>query len=209
MMPEMIELGDLSFPSELPVLPLRGVVVYPMMWLPLTVGQERSIRLVDECLVESADRRFIALVSSRDPEVEEPDPDQVYHVGTVAIVHRMLKAPDGTVRLIVQGLERIRINQYIQEEPYLKAEVELLPDIEEESLEQEALMRTAQELFRRLVSLVPHMPEELETAAINATNARQLAYLVAASVRMEPSQAQEILETDPVTTKVGRSHVVL
>jgi ATP-dependent Lon protease len=202
MMPEMIELGDLSFPTELPVLPLRGVVVYPMMWLPLTVGQERSIRLVDECLVESADRRFIALVSSRDPEVEEPDPDQVYQVGTVALVHRMLKAPDGTVRLIVQGLERIRIDRYIQEEPYLKAEVTLLPDVEEESLEQEALMRTAQELFRRLVSLVPHMPEELETAAINATNARQLAYLVAASVRMEPAQAQEILETDPVTAKL-------
>src|SRR5512143_1567503 len=93
---------EFTIPAELPVLPLRGVVVYPMMWLPLTVGQERSIRLVDECLVESADRRFIALVSSRDPEVEEPTPDQVYQVGTVAIVHRMLKAPDGTVRLIVQ-----------------------------------------------------------------------------------------------------------
>src|SRR5512143_2367654 len=140
-MPEMIELGDVSFPSELPVLPLRGVVVYPMMWLPLTVGQERSIRLVDECLVESADRRFIALVSSRDPEVEEPSPDQVFQVGTVAVVHRMLKAPDGTVRLIGQGLDRIRIRKFLQEEPYLRAEVELFPDVEEESLEQEALMR--------------------------------------------------------------------
>ena len=201
-MAENIEVGDLSIPAELPVLPLRGVVVYPMMWLPLTVGQERSIRLVDEALVESSDRRYIGLVSSRDPEVDEPAPGQIYDVGTVAIVHRMLKAPDGTVRLIVQGLERIRIKNYTQNEPFLRAEVELLADVEEETLEQEALMRTAQDLFRRLVSLVPHMPEELETAAINATNARQLAYLVAASVRMEPAQAQEILETDPVREKL-------
>jgi ATP-dependent Lon protease len=208
-MASQIELGDLSFPSELPILPLRGVVVYPMMWLPLTVGQERSIRLVDEALAESSDRRFIGLVSSRDPEVDEPAPDQVYDVGTVAIVHRMLKAPDGTIRLIVQGLERMRVRQFAQVEPFLRGEVELLPDEEEESLEQEALMRTAQELFRRLVSLVPHMPEELETAAINATNARQLAYLIAASVRMEPAQAQEILETNPVREKLSKLNAFL
>ncbi len=133
-MPENIELGDVTFPSDLPVLPLRGVVVFPMMWLPLTVGQERSIRLVDECLVEAPERRFIALVAARDPDVEEPGPDQVHAVGTVAVVHRMLKAPDGTVRLIVQGLERIRITRFLQEQPYLRAEVELLPDVEGESL---------------------------------------------------------------------------
>src|SRR5271157_1067209 len=101
-MPENIELGDVTFPAELPVLPLRGVVVFPLMWLPLTVGQERSIRLVDDCLVEAPERRFIALVSARNPEEDEPGPDQVFSVGTVAVVHRMLKAPDGTVRLIVQ-----------------------------------------------------------------------------------------------------------
>ena len=197
-----IEIGDMTIPTELPILPLRGVVVYPMMWLPLTVGQERSIRLVDEALVESAERRFIGLFTAKNAEVEEPSPDQIHEIGTVAIVHRMLKAPDGTIRLIVQGIERIRIKRYLQEEPYLRAEIEVLPDVEDDSLEQEALMRTAQELFRRLVSLVPHMPEELETAAINATDARQLAYLIAASVRMEPAQAQEILEIDPVREKL-------
>ena len=201
-MPNNLEVGELTIPSELPVLPLRGVVVYPMMWLPLTVGQERSIRLVDEALVESAERRYIGLFTSRDVEVDEPSPDQIHEIGTVALVHRMLKAPDGTIRLIVQGVERIRVRRYLQEEPYLRAEVELVPDIEEPSLEQEALTRTAQDLFRRLVSLVPHMPEELETAAINATDARQLAYLIAASVRMEPAQAQQILEIDPVKEKL-------
>jgi ATP-dependent Lon protease len=203
------EQQELAVPDELPILPLRGVVVYPMMWLPLTIGQERSIRLVDDALADTHGQRIIGLVTSRDPEVEEPPPDQIYEVGTAAMVHRMLRAPDGTIRLIVQGLERIKIAEYIQQEPYLRAEIEVLPDDEESSLEQEALMRTTQELFRRLVGLVPHMPEELETAAINATSARQLAYLVAASVRMEPAQAQEILEIDEVREKLIKLNSIL
>jgi ATP-dependent Lon protease len=125
------------------------------------------------------------------------------------MVHRMLKAPDGTIRLIVQGLERIRVRRYLRRDPYLRAQVELIPDEEEESLEQEALMRTTVELFRRIVSLVPHMPEELETAAINATSARQLAYLVAASIRIEPAQAQEILEINSVKQKLVKLNALL
>ncbi len=194
--------AELFIPEELPVLPLRGVVVYPMMWLPLTIGQERSIHLVDDALLESSEHRIIGLFASKDPEVEEPNPDQVSEVGTAAVVHRMLRAPDGSIRLIVQGLERIRITEYVQTEPYLRAKVEVLPDEEVESVEQEAMMRATLDLFRRLVQLVPHMPEELETAALNAESARQLAYLVAASIRMEPAQGQEILELDPVQEKL-------
>ena len=193
---------ELLIPEELPVLPLRGVVVYPMMWLPLTIGQERSIHLVDDALLESSEHRIIGLFTSKDTEVEEPSPDQVSEIGTAAVVHRMLRAPDGSIRLIVQGLERIRIKRYIQTEPYLRAEVEVLPDEEVPSVEQEAMMRATLDLFRRLVQLVPHMPEELETAALNAESARQLAYLVAASIRMEPAQGQEILELDPVQEKL-------
>jgi ATP-dependent Lon protease len=200
---------ELDIPAELPILPLRGVVVYPMMWLPLTVGQERSIRLVDDALVDSSQQRIIGLFTSRDTSVEEPAPNEVYEVGTAAVVHRMLRAPDGTIRLIVQGIERIRTTGYLQEQPYLRANVEVVPDTEEESLEQEALMRTTLDLFRRLVALVPHMPEELETAAINAQTPRQLAYLVAASTRMEPEQAQEILEIDPVAQKLIRLNSIL
>ncbi|MCX7669399.1 MAG: endopeptidase La, partial [Anaerolineae bacterium] len=169
----------------------------------------RSIRLVDDALADAHGHRIIGLVAARDPEIEEPAPDQVYSIGTAAMVHRMLRAPDGTIRLIVQGLERIRVDQYTQEVPYLRARVTVIPDEEEESLEQEALMRTTQELFRRLVNLVPHMPEELETAAINATSARQLAYLVAASIRMEPAQAQEILEINLVKDKLAKLNSIL
>ena len=203
------EQQELAIPHELPILPLRGVVVYPMMWLPLTIGQERSIRLVDDALADKDGHRIIGLFASRDAEVEEPTPDQIYQVGTAALVHRMLRAPDGTIRLIVQGLERIRIDSIFQQDPYLRANISVVPDDEATSLEQEALMRTTQELFRRLVGLVPHMPEELETAAINATSARQLAYLVAASIRMEPAQAQEILEIDEVKEKLIRLNSLL
>jgi ATP-dependent Lon protease len=186
-----------------------------MMWLPLTIGQERSIRLVDDALVDVSDQRIIGLVTSQDPEVEEPNPDQIYRTGTAAIVHRMLRAPDGTIRLIVQGIERIHVDEYLQEQPYLRARVsempdeEDAPDLREQDLEAEALMRATLDLFRRLVSLVPHMPEELETAAMNATSAKQLAYLVAASTRMEPRQAQEILELNPVSEKLVRLNSIL
>jgi len=148
-LPAVVDKDDtLSMPSELPILPLRGVVVYPMMWLPLTVGQPRSIRLVDDAVVED---RVIGLVSSMDPEIDEPGPDEIHSVGTAAVVHRLLKAPDGTVRLIVQGLERIRVGPYTQESPYLRAQVQPAPEMIEDTVEVEALMRNAVELFRRLV----------------------------------------------------------
>src|SRR5512139_2529338 len=127
-----IEQSEITIPAELPILPLRGVVVYPMMWLPLTIGQERSIRLVDDALVDVGDQRIIGLVTSLNPDVEEPNPDEIYRVGTAAIVHRMLRAPDGTIRLIVQGIERIHVDEYLQEQPYLRARVEEIPDEEGE-----------------------------------------------------------------------------
>ena len=187
--------------DDLPVLPLRGIVVYPMMWLPLTIGQERSIQLVEESLPQS---RIIALVTSRDESVEEPSPEQIYEIGTAAQVHRVLKAPDGTIRLAVQGLERIRLKEYIQEKPYLRARVEVLPETLEEGLELDGTARAVQDLFRRLVELDGQMPDELAVMAANVENARQLAYLVASSMRLEMNDSQEILETDSVQEKLLR-----
>ena len=194
--PSLSEVAD-----DLPVLPLRGIVVYPMMWLPLTIGQERSIRLVEDSLSQS---RIIALVTSRDESVEEPAPDQIYKIGTAAQVHRVLKAPDGTIRLAVQGLERIRLKEYIQEKPYLRARVEVLPETLEEGLELEASARAVQDLFRRLVELDGQMPDELAVMAANVENARQLAYLVASSMRLEMNESQELLEIDSVQEKLLR-----
>ncbi len=193
-------------PNDLPILPLRGVVVYPMMWLPLTIGQERSIRLIESA---ADDSRVIGLVTSRDPEKEEPTPDDLYEIGTAAVVHRLLRAPDGTIRLIVQGLERIRVTRYIQEEPFLRARVMAAVDEEEDSVEIEALSRNAQDLFRRLIQLVPHLPDELEMAAMNVEDARQLVYLIASSLRLDLADAQEILEINHVRDKLTKLNSLL
>ncbi len=195
-------------PEELPILPLRGVVVYPLMVVPLTVGQARSVKLVDDVAVGD---RYVGLAASKDPEIDEPEPDQIYTVGTMAVIHRLIKAPDGTVRIIVQGVERIRIDEWTQEQPYLKAKVSRAEDQlpEEGDLEAEALMRNVTDLFSRLVALVPHLPDELMMAVTGTSDPRQLTYLVSTSVRMDLEDAQKILEFDNVTDKLRHLSTIL
>ncbi|HNS51054.1 MAG TPA: endopeptidase La [Anaerolineae bacterium] len=189
-----------TIPEELAVLPLRGVVAYPVTFQALSVGQPRSIRLVDDATVK---KQLIGLVTSRDAEKEEPGPDDVHQIGVAATIHRMIKAPDGTIRLLVQGLERVRIVEWIGEEPYLRARVVALPDqVEEDSLEIQALMRNAVDSLRRLVSLVSQLPDELVTAALNLDEPRQLVYFIATNIRMDIGDAQSILEIDGVREKL-------
>src|SRR5574339_1097117 len=131
-----------KYPDVLPILPLRGIVVYPDTAVPLTVGQPRSIKLVDE--VVGGDK-LVGLVASVNPELESPGPNDLYKVGTVAIVHRLLRAPDGTLRLLVQGMDRFRLGEFVTEEPYLKAQIQLAPEVVEEGLEIDALARNARD----------------------------------------------------------------
>ena len=188
-----------EIPEVLAILPLRGVVVYPITFQALSVGQPRSIQLVDDATVK---KQMIGLVTALDVENEEPGPEDVYRVGVAATIHRMIKAPDGTIRLLVQGIERIRVEEWIGEEPYLTARVRPVPDEVEESLEVEALMRNAVDLLRRLVSLVSQLPDELLMAAINLDDPRQLVYFIATNIRMEIPDAQAILEIDSVREKL-------
>jgi ATP-dependent Lon protease len=115
-----------SIPSDLPILPLRGTVVYPLTVLPLNIAQEREIRLVDDAATSPT--RLIGLATAKDAKLEGIGPDDIFPVGTVAIIHRMLRAPDNTVRLIVQGVDRIRIKEFVTTEPYLRAGVVLAPE---------------------------------------------------------------------------------
>jgi ATP-dependent Lon protease len=197
----MTEESLADIPGELAILPLRGVVVYPLTARPLTVGRPRSVRLVDDAVLG---KRIIGLVTAKDPEQEDPGPADVYRVGTAALVHRLRKAPEGTVILLVQGLERIKIREFTQLEPYLKAKVEAAPDLVEETVEMEALMRNIVELFRRLVVLVPHIPDELMMLALNVDDPRQLVYAIATYMSMELSDAQEVLEIDEVKEKLRK-----
>ena len=132
--------GEVESPvQELAVLPLRNTVVFPLTVLPLIVERPRSIRLVDDAVVAD---RLITLVALKNPEVDEPEPSDLYGMGTVAIIHRMARTPDGArLHLVVQGVERVRIKEIIQTEPYFRAEVEKAPEVIEEGVEMEALMR--------------------------------------------------------------------
>lgn len=191
-----------SIPPILPILPLKNTVVYPIpILLPLIVGQPRSVRLVDDVVVGD---RLVGLVALKDPNKEEPGPDDMYHVGSVAVINRYAKAPDGTIRLFIQGIERIRLTEFVQSEPYFKARIAVIPDRAEEGVEVEALMRNAVELFRRMAQLMPYMPEELTMATLSITDPRQLVYLLASYVRMEMSDAQQILEMDSVKAKLEK-----
>jgi ATP-dependent Lon protease len=185
----------------LPLLPLRGTVVFPLTVVPLAAAQPRSLRLIDEVM---SGNRTVALVMQKDAEQEGAGPDDVLQVGTIATIHQMMRVPDGSVRLAVQGLERMRILEFVAEEPFLVARVQRAPEVVEDSVEVEALTRNTLELFQRLVSLVSHLPDELVTAALNVDDPRHLVYLVATNLRMEPSERQALLEIDSVREKLVR-----
>ena len=112
--------------QEISILPLRGVVAYPQTTIPLTIGQPRSIRLVDQAVSKE---RMIGMVASKNPELENPSGEDLFQVGTLASIHRLFRAPDGTIRLLVQGLSRFKILEFIATEPYLQARVELFPEV--------------------------------------------------------------------------------
>ena len=190
-----------ELPSELPVLPLRDTVVFPDTMIPLTVGQERSIKLIDEVL--AADR-LLVLVASKDAEVETPGPDLLHQIGTVALAHKMVKLPDNTMRILVQGLQRVKITGYTSEEPYLRATIEKLEDVVVESKEVDALRANLLSVFSRIVSLVPYLPEELEMAAANVEEPGALAFLVASTMRIKTEDKQELLEEADVEQRLRK-----
>ncbi len=190
---------DVQIPAALPVLPLKDSVAFPQSMTPLAVAQERSVRLVNDVL---SGNRLLALVTSRDPEIEQPGLADLYEIGTAAVVHRMLRMPDGSLRVLVQGVSRVHVGRQVQDEPYLVAEVEEVPDVLEESTELEALVRTVQTSFARLIELVPHLPQELQIAVANIDDPSVLSYLVASSVRMQTDDKQRLLEEVDVATRL-------
>ena len=190
-----------TFPEILPILPLRGVVVYPNTAVPLTVGQARSIKLVDD--VVGGDK-LVGLVAALNPDLETPGPSELYQVGTIATVHRLLRAPDGTVRLLVQGLKRFRLGEFVAEEPYLKAHVHLAPETEEDTLEASALARNARDQFQEITQMIPSFPEELAGSITSLEDPLQTVYTIANFQRIKLQDAQEILELDSVYDKLKK-----
>ena len=198
--------GDVEIPSALPVLPLKETVIFPQSMTPLAIGQERSVKLIDD--VVSGDR-MLALVTTRDPEVEQAGFDDLYEIGTAALVHRMIRIPDGTLRILVQGLARIRLEQRVSDDPYPVGEFSQLPDVLVETPEVEALTRTVQNQFARVVELVPTLPDELQLAAANIDDAGVLTHLVASTLRLKTEEKQQLLETVDVEQRLRMTASIL
>ncbi|MGH2619947.1 MAG: endopeptidase La [Anaerolineales bacterium] len=195
-----------ALPTELPILPLRGVVIYPQTVVPLTIGQPRSIRLVDD--VVGADR-VVGLVASRRPELELPGPEDLYTIGTLATVQRLFRAPDGTIRMIVQGLSRFALDEFTSLDPYLKARIVLKPETVEEGVELEAQVRAATDQFQEVAELAPSLPREVVASVMLQEDPLQIAYTIANYQRMDLEVAQQLLEDDSTLAKFQKLNGLL
>ncbi len=190
---------ELPIPDILPVLPLKDVVVFPFIILPLSVSREKSITAVDAALAE---QRIIMLVAQRDAQSETPRPEDLFPVGTVAAIMRMLKLPDGRIRLLVQGLSRARVDSFLAEEPYLKAKITKLEEPPTPKVlppEQEALLRSVKQNLEKSVSLGKNISPEVMVIAANLDDPARLADLAASNLDLKLEDAQKVLEsTDPI-----------
>src|SRR6266545_3100935 len=188
----------IKIPDVLPVLPLKDLVIFPFIIVPLSVSREKSINAVDQALAEN---RVIMLTAQKDFQTEDPGEDDLYRVGTVAIIMRMLKLPDGRIRILVQGLSRARIDYFIQTAPFFKAKITRIDETatKERSLEIEALVRAVKQNLDRAVSLGKNISPEVMVIAANLDDPARLTDLAASNLDLKLEEAQQILETiDPV-----------
>ena len=188
-----------SIPNKLSILPLRDTIAFPFSILPLTVGIPRSVKLVEEALEGD---RLIGLLAMKDSSIEEPQPGQIYEIGTVAKVHQVHRMPDKGLQVIVEGIERFRVKHWVGTEPYLRAEIILAPDEVEQGLELDALQRSLRDLAQEVIALSPSLPDEAGKLLNQVQDPRYLTYLVAANVRLQIAEGQKILEMNDVKDKL-------
>jgi ATP-dependent Lon protease len=208
---DLIASGErpLPIPPELPVLPLRDTVLFPNSFMPLAVAREASVRLIDEA---TSSGRMIGVFTQREASVEEPGQDDLYPIGTATHIHKMFKLPDGSLRLIVQGLARVRLDRVVQTKPYLRGAVsaaeELLRD--EDHLEIDALQRNIKSNFQQVVSLSPLLSDDLQALAANITDPGKLADFIASSLMtIGTSVKQEVLETLDIRARMDALNRIL
>ena len=209
--PEDLSLGDrpLSIPPELPVLPLRDTVLFPNSFMPLAVARESSVRLIDDAI---ANGKLIAVFTQRDAAVEEPAQADLFNVGTATHIHKMFKLPDGSLRLIVQGLARLTLDEVVATQPYLRARVSAATEgtNDADRLEIDALARNIKTNFQQVVSLSPLLSDDLQTLAVNITEAGRLADFIASSLStISTAVKQEVLETLDIRARMDNLNRIL
>jgi ATP-dependent Lon protease len=199
----------LQIPPELPLLPLRDTVLFPNSFMPLAVAREASVRLVEEA---NQSGRLIGVFTQREAATEEPMQEELYPVGTVTHIHKMFKLPDGSLRLIVQGVERVTLDRVVQTRPYLRAAVTAAPDQlrDEDRLEIDALQRNIKSNFQQVVSLSPLLSDDLQALAANITDPGKLADFIASSLATIGTPVkQEILSTLDVRARMDALNRIL
>ncbi|HEY3774254.1 MAG TPA: endopeptidase La [Solirubrobacteraceae bacterium] len=193
--------GSRVLPGRAGVLPLRDAVAFPDLVVPLNIGQDRSVALVNDVLRGD---RTIALIAGRDPEVEVPGPEQIYDVGVLGTVARMVRLPDDTLRVLVQASQRIRVTSWADTEPYLVAEIEEAHDVVKEGPQLTALMRNVQRDFGAIVGEVPYLPEELSVMVASMEDPVMLSHLVSGVMHISTEEKQSLLEELDVSKRLRR-----
>jgi ATP-dependent Lon protease len=199
----------LTIPDELPILPLRDTVLFPNSFMPLAVARESSVRLIDEAISAG---KLIGVFTQRDAAVDEPQQSDLYDIGTASHIHKMFKLPDGSLRLIVQGLSRLRLDEVTEMRPYLRARVTPAVETlaETDRLEIDALLRNIKTSFQKVVSLSPLLSEDLQTLAANITEPGRLSDFIASSLStIATAVKQEALETLDVRARMDTLNRIL
>jgi len=200
-----LEKEEIRIPSRIPVLPLRDAVAFPHILNPMAITLPRNIKLVDDALNSD---KIIGLVLQKGEE-EFPSPENLYRVGTAGVIFRMFRLPDGSLRILVKGLERFRIKEFVSNDPYYVAEIEILKEIVKKDLELEALAKDIVKVYQELVNLSPYLPEELSAVVMNIEDPARLADFIATNTKMETEQRQEILETLDVKERLKKILAIL
>src|SRR5881398_3167137 len=200
------DISGVAVPAELPILPLRGVVIFPSAIVPLLISRGASLKLVEECL---AGDRMLGLAAQKNPEEETPAPEGLYSRGTAGRILKMLKYPDQSVRILVQGLRRIEIAGFTQREPYFRADVHHLQDVLRSSKDLDAVQAHMVNQFAKFVSMIPYLPDELQVVVMNIKDPSKVTDLIASNLNISLEEKQDLLSTVDVRTRLEKLSGIL
>ena len=193
--------SSLKIPKEMPALPVKDTVIFPNMVAALSISTERDLQLLNNVL---AGNRFLALVTQKDKDLKTVKSSDLYTMATASVVLQMIRMPDNSAKMLVQGLKRIKINKYAQTEPYFKADVTVLEDVFENDRETEAAARNVTDQFVRMISMAPSLPEELKIAIVNTDSPSRLADMIASHLNVSIAEKQAVLEAINVKARLQK-----